>query len=141
MGIPVILTSAHVKLFINNKEYKIVQSVSLQISYNEEPIYGIDSTSAQEIATTRISVSGSINGLRVKNSGGLQAQEIRPLFVDLMSSPYISIRIQDRQSGEDIVFLPQSKVTSESHSISTKSSYKMNFNFISVLPLMALDRS
>jgi len=111
------------------------------VDYGEQPIYGIDAEHAQEIAPTRLTISGSVQGLRVKNGGGLQAQNIRPLFVDLMASPYISIRIQDRSTSEDILYIPQCKVTQESHQIATKSTYKMNFNFIGQVPYFALDRS
>jgi hypothetical protein len=141
MAAPIILTGAHIKLYINNQVYKTVQSISLTVDYGETPIYGIDVGYAQEIAPTRISIKGGVQGLRVKNSGGLQAQSLRPLFVDLLASPYISIRIQDRSTGEDILFIPQAKVTQESHVAATKSTYKMNFNFEGTIPLFALDRS
>jgi hypothetical protein len=141
MAVPVILTSALIKLYINNRLYNVVQSISLSVDYAEQEIYGIDAMHAQEIAPTKLTVRGSVSGLRIKNSQGLQALSIRPLFQDLMSSPYISIRIQDRQSGEDIVYIPQCKVTEESHSISSKSTYKMNFNFVGQVPYFALDRA
>lgn len=141
MSVPVILVGAHIKLYINNQVYKTVQSVSIVVNYGEEPIYGIDAPQAQEIAPTRLSVSGSVQGLRVKNSGGLQAQNLRPLFIDLLANPYISIRIQDRSTGEDILYIPQAKISNENHSAATKSSYKMNFNFTGLVPYFALDRS
>lgn len=141
MAQPIVLTGAHIKLYINNQVYKLVQSISITVDYGEQEIYGIDAEHAQEIAPTRLSVRGSVNGLRIKNSGGLQAQNMRPLFVDLIASPYISIRIQDRSTGEDILFIPNAKVSSETHSIATKSTYKMNFNFVGQVPLFALDRS
>lgn len=141
MAVPIILTGAHIKVYINNQVYKTVQSITLTVDYGEQEIYGIDAAHAQEIAPTRLSVRGSVQGLRVKNSGGLQAQNMRPLFIDLLASPYISIRIQDRSTGEDILYIPQAKVTSESHIAATKSTYKMNFNFAGQVPLFALDRS
>lgn len=141
MAQPITLTGAHIKLYINNQVYKVVQSITLTIDYGEQEIYGIDAAHAQEIAPTRLSIRGSVQGLRVKNSGGLQAQNMRPLFIDLLASPYISIRIQDRSTSEDILYIPQAKVSSESHSAATKSTYKMNFNFVGQVPLMALDRS
>lgn len=141
MAVPIILVGAHIKLYINNQVYKTVQSISITVDYGEQPIYGIDSEHAQEIAPTRLSVSGSVQGLRVKNSGGLQAQSIRPLFLDLMASPYISIRIQDRSTGEDILYIPQAKVSQETHQMATKTTYKMNFNFVGTVPYFALDRS
>lgn len=141
MAVPIILVGAHIKLYINNQVYKTVQSVSLVVDYGETEIRGIDVGYAQEIAPGVLSVRGSVQGLRVKNSGGLQAASMRPLFVDLLASPYISIRIQDRSTGEDILYIPQCKVSQESHTMATKATYKMNFNFIGQVPYFALDRS
>jgi len=136
-----VLTGAHIVLYINNTKYKQTQSISFSVDYGETPIYGIDSPYAQEIAGTKMSVTGSVQGLRIKLSGGLQGHNMRPLFQDFAASPYISIRIQDRQSGEDILFVPNAKVTRESHSIATKSTYKLNFDFVGQIPQFALDRS
>lgn len=135
------LTGSHIKLYINGTLYKNVQGVSLTIDYGEKPIYGIDCPYPQEIAPGQVMLNGSISGIRLKNSGGLQGAGMRPLFQDIAASPYISIRIQDRQSMEDIIFIPNAKVTRESHSIGVKSTYKMNIDFIGQVPMFSLDRS
>lgn len=135
------LTGPNIKLYINNTLYKEVQSISLSVDYGEDAIYGIDAEYPQEIAVTRVSVKGSISGIRLKLSGGLQGKNIRPLFTDVAASPYISIRIQDRSSGEDIFYTQNAKVIRENHSIATKQSYKLSFDFIAQIPLFALDRS
>jgi hypothetical protein len=141
MAKSLVLTGANIKLYVNNKVYKEVQSITLSIDYGETEIYGIDAVYPQEIATTRIMVRGSVQGIRVKYSGGLQASNLRPLFTDTAASPYVSIRIQDRSTGEDIVFIPNAKVTRENHSMATKQTYKLNFDFVGQVPLFALDRS
>lgn len=135
------LTGAHIKLYINNKPYKIVQSISLEVDYGEEGIYGIDSPWPQEIAGGRTVVRGSIRGLRLKYSGGIQAHNIRPAFFDLAASPYISIRIQDRVTGEDIALITNAKCSRESHAVGIKGTYKLNFDFVGQIILFALDRA
>lgn len=141
MAKSLVLSGANIKLYINNKVYKEVQNVTFDVDYGETEIYGIDSPYPQEIAGTKISVRGSVNGIRVKYSGGLQASNIRPLFTDYAASPYISIRIQDRSTGEDILFIPNAKATRERHVASVKGTYKLSFDFIGQIPLFALDRS
>lgn len=136
-----VLTGAHIKLYINNKVYKEVQSVTLSIDYGEAEIYGIDAAYPQEIAPTRVSVRGKVAGLRLKMSGGLQGINARPLFTDIAASPYISIRIQDRQSQEDIAFIPNCKISNEQHAAGAKGTYKLSFDFVGQIPLMALDRA
>ena len=136
-----LLTGAHIKLYINNTVYKVVQGITIQIDYGETEIRGIDSPWPQEIAGGMVTVRGSVKGLRVKNSGGLQAANLRPIWTDQAASPYISIRIQDRQSQEDILFIPQAKVTKEDMAIGIKSTLKLNFDFVGMVPFMPLDRS
>ena len=141
MAVPVILTGANCRIYINNTLYKQVQSVSFTVDYAESEIYGIDVPYAQEIASNRITVRGQVSGMRVKLSGGLQAVSMRPLFFDTAASPYVSIRIHDRATQEDIIFIQNAKITTESHTAQTKSTYKLNFNFVGQIPLFALDRS
>ena len=136
-----ILAGANINVFLNNKIYKVAQTVTLDVDYSEEGIFGIDTPWAQEIAGGRVMVKGAVKGLRVKNSGGLQASNLRPLYTDLAASPYISIRIQDRASGEDLYFIPKAKVSVESHDGSIKSIYRLNFTFTGQMILFALDRS
>jgi hypothetical protein len=141
MAKSLVLTGAAIKLYINNTVYKEVQSINLSVDYGETAIYGIDSPYPQEIASTKVDVRGSVSGIRVKYSGGLQAKNLRPSFTDIAASPYISIRIQDRSTGEDIVFIPNAKVTRESHVMSTRATYKLSFDFVGQIPLFALDRA
>jgi hypothetical protein len=137
------LSGANIKVYVNNKVYPFIKSLSVTVEYGEEPIYGIDSPFAQEIAVTKITVRGSVTGLRVALSGGLQAMNMRPLNLaqDLAANPYISIRIQDRKTSEDILFIPTAKVVKESHTMSVKQTYQLNFDFVGTVPQFALDRS
>jgi len=141
MGQPLTLTGSQIILYINNTSYKVVQSITLDFDYTEDSIYGIDTPWAQEIAGGRAMVRGKVTGLRTKLSGGLQGSNLRPLFTDLAASPYVSIRIEDRSTGESIVLIQNAKVTNESHTIATGGTYKLNFDFVGQIPLFALDRA
>ena len=142
MAVPVILTGANCRIYINNTLYKQVQGISFTIDYAETDIYGIDvpyrTRNCQQQGNCYVV---SVTGMRVKLSGGIQAVSMRPLFYDTAASPYVSLRIQDRATQEDIIFIPNAKITMESHTIQTKSTYKLNFNFVGQVPLMALDRA
>lgn len=141
MAQQIVMTGAMIKLYVNNKLYKEVQSLTLDVDYGETETYGIDVAYAQEIATTKVTVRGSVQGIRIKYSGGLQAASLRPLFNDIFSSPYVSIRIQDRSTGEDIVFIPNAKVTRERHMAGAKQKYSLNWDFVGQIPYFSLDRS
>lgn len=137
----VILPGANILVYVNNKLYKEVQSISYEIDYGEQEIYGIDSPFPQEIASTRASVTGTLSGLRIKYSGGIQAYNMRPLIQDILSAPYVSIRIQDRQNKEDLLFISQAKVSKQSVGIGAKKTVTLSFNFKGIIPLEPLDRS
>jgi hypothetical protein len=134
------VTGAHVRLFINGEVYNEVQQLSWTIDYGEEPIYGIDSIFPQEIKITRISVQGSVSGVRVSDSKGLQGQEARPRVRDSMFAPYISIRVSDRNSGEDLIFIPYARITNEKVEVSAKSVMKTSFSFTGLQARQPLDR-
>jgi hypothetical protein len=136
-----ILTGPCVKLFINNKLYKEVQQVSYSIDYGEYEIFGIDSSFPQEIAPGRSMVRGSITGIRIKYSGGIQAYDARPLIRNLIAAPYISIRLNDRASGEDVLFVQNAKITNQKVSIGAKGTVKLSFDFSGLIAYEPLDRA
>ena len=141
MSQPIVLTGANIKIYINNKVYKTVQSITFEVSYEETPIFGVDANYPQEIAPGKITVNGSVQGLRLKLDGGLQGSNMRPLFTDAAAGPYISLRIQDRATQEDILYIPNAKISKERHAIVTKQVYKLNFYFVGQIPLFSLDRA
>lgn len=135
----VTLRGADVKLYLAGKLYAEVQGINYTIDYGVDEIRGIDSQFAQELVPTRISVQGTVSGLYIKLVGGLQAYNARPGITDLLSSPYFSIRIKDRSSDTDVIWIPQAMVVSESVSIPSKGTVKINFTFKGIIPYQPLD--
>jgi len=134
------IAGAHIKLYINGKVYHEVQQLDYTIDYGEEPIYGIDSVFPQEVKITRISVQGTISGVRTGNSNGTQGVGARSGIRDSVYSPYISIRISDRKTGEDILFIPYARVSNEKNSVSAKGVMKTSFSFSGLQAMQPLDR-
>lgn len=140
MAQTVVLTGALIKVYINGNLYREAQSLQFSIDYGEYSIYGIDSPYPQEIAPGKNTVIGSISGLRMKMSGGLQSYGARPIWSDFGASPYISIRIQDRSTSEDILYIPSAKITNEKHSAPSKGTYKLSFDFVGQIGWTSIDR-
>lgn len=134
-----VLRGADCKIFIAGKLYPAAQSLTYTINYGEQEIYGIDSQFPQEIVPTRVSVVGSITGIKVKSDGGLIAADIRAKISKILSSPYTSLKIQDRHTGEDLLWLPQMKVTSETLQMQAKGVVTISFNFKGIIPYNTLD--
>lgn len=136
----VVLSGALVRIYINGRIYGEAQSVSYTIDYGESEIFGIDSPFPQEIHSTRATIAGSISGLRIKNSSGLQNYYAVPKMIDIVSAQYISVRIQDRQSGEDLLFIPNAKITKQSVQSAAKATVKLNFDFKGLIGFESSDR-
>ena len=139
MSQSVTLKGAEIKLYISGKLYQEVQNIQYTIDYGEQEIYGIDSQFPQEIAPTRLSVQGTVSGIRVKLSGGLQGHEARTKINQILYAPYTSLRIKDRHSDIDLLWIPQMKVTNETVQIPAKGIVRLNFTFKGIIPYNPLD--
>lgn len=135
------IQGAAVKVFINGQLWGAVQEISWTLDYSEQELYGIDSPFPQEIHGVKTSAYGSIKGLRIRQSNGLQGIQARPVIHEVLSSPYISIRVQDRFSGEDLVFFPRAKVASETHSVPAKGILSVSFQFRAMAGWQPMDRT
>lgn len=139
MSQSVVLSGANCKVFIGGKLYPEVQQITYTHDYGEQETYGIDSPFPQEIATTRISVQGTVSGVRLKLSGGLQGKDIVTKINQRLFAPYVSFEVRDRQSETKIIFIPQCKITSENVQIMAKGVVKLNFNFKGIIAYNPLD--
>lgn len=134
-----IVTAPLCRLWVNNKIYPVTQSVSIELDQGTYPIYGINSPDPQELATGQRSVKGSVKGVRIKNSGGLQGVNLIPLFSDLAAGNYVSLRLENRADGETIWSIPKARVGKISESVQTKGIYLISFDFTGMLLYYPLD--
>lgn len=140
MANPLVISGALCRLYVNNKIYSVAQSVTLDVDTGEYAIFGINSPYAQELAGGgQINIRGSVKGIRVKQSGGLQGSNARPLFSDAASSSYVSLRLEDRSTGETIWSIPKAKIVKINESVAIKGTYKVNFDFIGQILFWPLD--
>jgi len=141
MSQSIVVKGADVKVYMNGEVVPEVQKISYAINYGEQEIYGIDQVFPQEIAVTKVSVAGSISGFKTKYSGGLQAKALRPLIFDVLNAPYISLRVVDRSTGEDIIYIPSIKVSDETMGAAAKGIVNLSFKFKGIMPFNPLDRN
>lgn len=137
-----IVSAALVRLYVNNRIYPITQSVSVDNDTGEYSIYGINSPFPQEIAGGGQNiVKGNATTVRVKNSGGVQGANLRPLFSDVAASSYVSLRLEDRSTGETIWSIPKAKISNIKETAQAKGIYHISFNFIGQILYWPLDLS
>jgi len=129
-----VLAGAHIRVYIGELLLDEATSVSYNIDYGETEIYGIDSLYPQEIAATKMTTNGSITSLIIRGSGGLQNKSAIPLINSILQSPYVAIRIEDRQTSEVLFYCPQSKISNFSMTAQSGSTAKLSLNFKGIIP-------
>lgn len=138
----IIVSSALCRLYINNKIYPVTQSVSISHDTGEYAIYGINSPYPQEIAGGgQDMVKGNATLVRTRNSGGVQAVNLRPLFSDIAASNYVSLRLEDRSTGETLWSVPKAKITNVKETAQAKGIYHITFDFVGQIMFWPLDLS
>jgi hypothetical protein len=85
-------------------------------------------------------VTGTIRVIRTRNSGGLVALGIRQLAINPLKGSYVSIRIRDRLSGEDVIFIPQCRIFDEQNQADAKGTWKLSFSFKGIVAVSSADR-
>jgi hypothetical protein len=135
----VTLTGAACRVYINGRVYKEAQSISYSFDHGVTEIFGIDSSFPQELADGRKTVSGTINGIKIRYSGDLQGYNAISLTKDILGNPYISIMIQDKANGETLLFVPNARIVSEQIGIATKRTVTYSFSFKGLIGLRPLD--
>lgn len=138
MSKSVVVKGADVRVYFGGTLYPI-QSITWTINHGENEIYGIDSPYPQEIGTGQVSVTGSITGISIKNTGDAQGYGLRPKINEILHGSYISIRVQEREFEKTMLWIPQAKIVSESYVINNKSTAKVNMSFRGIIPYNMLD--
>ncbi len=141
MASPLIVAGAHCRLYLNNKIYSVAQSASLEVDSGISATFGINSPYAQELSSGQVSVKGSIKGVRIKNSGGLQGSNAIPLFSDIVAGNYISLRLEDRSTQESIWSVQKARIGRITEVVQIKGVYQVSFEFVGIIPFWPLDLS
>jgi hypothetical protein len=142
MANSLIVTGALCRLYVNGTIYSVTQSVSVQVETGEYSIYQTGSPYPAEIAGGgQYKVTGNAKGVRVKNSGGVQGVNLRPLFSDLAASNYVSLRLEDRSTGETLWSINKAKISNVRETVQAKGIYMVDFDFIGQILFWPLDLS
>lgn len=136
-----LVTGALCRLYLNNKIFTVTQSISIELDQGTYPVYGINSPDAQELATGQRSIRGTVKGVRVKQSGGLQGSNAIPLFSDLAAGSMISLRLEDRSTNETLFSIPKCRIVRITESVQAKGLYLISFDFVGILLHYPLDLS
>jgi hypothetical protein len=138
---PLVTVGAHCRLFVNGIVYSVVQSVSIKVNQGVYSTFGINSPDAQSIDSGQRTVTGSVKGIRIKNSGGLQSVNLIPSFGDIAAGNFVSLRLEDRRSQETLWSVPKCRVSEITETVQIKGVYQVSFDWIGQQVFWPLDLS
>lgn len=126
-----IQTGSGVKLIINGSVVGFATGISFTRSTNTKYIYGIDSPLPQEIVKTTYSVQGSLSGIRLRDSGGLDGPGImnESTISAFFNFKYATIEVVDRLTNKTILTIQKVVFDNDSWNIQTKQVISFQANF------------
>lgn len=137
-----IVTAALTRFYVNNVAYRVTTDVSVNEDIGVNSVYGINSPYPQEIYTGGQNVvKGSASVVRTRNSGGLQATGAVQLFNNLGATNYVSLRLEDRSTGETIWSITKAQISNIRETVSKKGIYHISFDFVGQILYYPLDLS
>lgn len=127
----VLQAGASVRLIINGITLGFATGLSFTRSTASKYIYGIDSPYAQEIVNTTYSVGGTLTGVRVRASGGLDGFGIMDLSTlqSYFNQKYCTLEIVDRSSNKTMYTIQKVVFDQDSWTIQARSIITFSGNF------------
>lgn len=128
-----VIVGAAVRLLVNGKVIGVGTSVTITRDQGVKPIFGIDSVLAQEMAITGpYRVSGSITGLRTRDTGGFDGLQVinASTLSDYFNQKYCVLELIDRKTG--VTFAKVTKVIfhSDTLQVSARAPLSISASFI-----------
>jgi hypothetical protein len=114
---------AGARLIIGTRVIGFASGINYTRSQNLKTIYELDNLVPAEIAPTTYSVQGTVNGFRIRGSGGLDGSGSMDLstLAKLFSQKYVTIELIDIQSGKIFASIQGCIFESDSWQIANKS--------------------
>ena len=128
------LQSAAIVVYLNGTVAPELTAINYQFDYGIKPIFSIDNPYPVELAQGAITVNGSVQGLRLSKTLGLmQDYNLRPLAGAVFNAQYCSIRIYNRRSKQNILFVPNAYITNQKVDINNRRIVTVDFNFTGLI--------
>lgn len=139
---PLLLTGGGIRLVINGSVVGFATSIQVSRSVNTKPIYELDSQIPAEIMTTNYAVSGSLQGIRMRNIS-LDALGIMNASSPeaILAQKYCTIEIVDRVTNKTMYTIRNVLFDGESFSIQNKAIMSFSASFKGIFMFTAESNS
>jgi hypothetical protein len=128
-GTPKIFSGARAILTINGNLIVYALSVNWSISTEYKPIQGVDTVLPDELAPGSMSVTVTCSMLRVPGSSA-SVMGIEPTIANFLTQGYSSIQIQDRGTGQVILYVPRAMLVKRTGAVAARQLSSEQWTFV-----------
>lgn len=129
MAIAKTLRGPDIKVFINGRIYAPVTSFRFNTATGRRPIMGIDQGTPFELAPGPQHVTGTIEVLRIRNSGGLEGAGIAAPESLILQEKYFTLTVIDRVTDSVILQIDEAALVDQNWSAVAKGVVAGSFSF------------
>ena len=130
MGQTFSIAAAHLRLFLNGKLFGACMGVpALTIQSNWAELREIDSVVARQLTPRTYSVTGTIQVLRGRSTGGLEGMGLTATGSSMLLQKYLTIELQDRITDDIVMSIHECQIDNQSWKIDAKGLVIGTFNF------------
>lgn len=129
MSSSITLRGPDVKIYINGQLFSAVTALRFAAATGRHAIIGIDQSTPFELAPGSQKISGSIEVLRIHNSGGLEGAGITAPSSQLLLEKYFSLTVVDRFSNSILLQVDEAAVIDQNWSMVARGLVSGSFTF------------
>jgi hypothetical protein len=129
MAIVHTLRGADIKVYINSKLFRPVTGLSFTINTGRKAINGIDINTPFELAPGSTRITGSMEIVRARMSGGLEGQGVSAPQNVLLMEKYFSLALVDRMTDSVVLYIEECSVVDQNWHIPSRGIMTGSFTF------------
>jgi hypothetical protein len=124
------LVGANLKIFINGHLFGVGTATEWSVDYGRKYIFGIDSYLPQEIASGQVTITGTVECIRTKLSGGLEGYGVVAQTQNILLEKYIRITLIERQTDTTIFNCFNALVSNQNWRATSEMTMRGSFSFL-----------
>jgi len=133
MAFSSVIAGCHLKCLINGQVFGYVSGVpQLNVDSPYRQVQEIDSNITKELIPTQTTISGTLQVLRGRSTGGLEGAGMAASGRDALLQKYIDIQLVDRVTDEVVFWAIKCQITRQTWAITPKQLVVGQISFIGV---------
>lgn len=110
MGITKTLSGADISVYVNGRLFPPVSEITWQANTGRHAIQGIDKAEPQELVPGNTTITGTMEIIRTKRSGGIEGAGLMASVTKILQEKYFSLLLIDRSTDSVLLYIEDASV-------------------------------